>query len=332
MTTSHVSRQRSGLSLTFRLRVLVVEDHEPFRRVICELLQQRADLLIVGEAADGLDAICQAEALRPDVVMLDIGLPMLSGIEVAGRIRAKVPDAKLMFVTNESSLEVVEQAFRRGAHGYVYKPRAERDVFPVLEAIMRGGRFVSGGLERIAQGDSLASHRHHVVFCSSDAVLVGAFSRFIAGELREGNAVVAVVTGAHAQRLQSSLEAARVDVALAIRQQRYIPVNVSALLAKAMVNGCPDPLRFLDAAGDLLTDVTRQATDHHTRVAACGEGTSIFWTHGHVVAAIQLEHLWDEVAKSRQMDILCAYPLAARDESVPAVRRLCAEHTAVEIS
>ena len=196
-TTLTLAVNRSGLSLTSRLRVLVVEDHEPFRRVICELLQQRADLLIVGEAADGLDAIRQAEALRPDVVMLDIGLPMLSGIEVAGRIRAMVPDAKLMFVTNESSLEVVEQAFRRGAHGYVYKPRVQRDVLPVLEAIIRGGRFVSGGLERIAQGDSLASHRHEVLFCSSDAVLIGAFSRFIAGELHEGNAVIVVVTAAH---------------------------------------------------------------------------------------------------------------------------------------
>jgi CheY-like chemotaxis protein len=318
--------------LTSRLRVLVVEDHERFRRVICELLQQRADLLIVGEAADGLDAICQAEALRPDVVMLDIGLPLLSGIDVAGRIRAKVPDAKLMFVTNESSLEVVEQAFRRGAHGYVYKPRALRDVLPVLDAIVRGGRFVSGGLERIAHGDSLASHRHGLLFCSSDAVLVAAFSRFIAGELREGNAVVALVTGAHEQTLQSSLEASRVDVALAIREQRYLPVNVNELLAKAMVNGCPDPLRYLDAAGDLLADVTRRATDRHARVAACGEGTSMFWTHGHVDAAIQLEHLWDEIAKSRQMDILCAFPLTARDGNVRAVRSLCAEHTAVEIS
>ena len=318
--------------MTSRLRVLVVEDHEPFRRVTCELLQRRADLLIVGEAADGLDAICQAEALQPDVVMLDISLPMLSGLEVAGRIRATVPDAKLMFVTNESSLEVVEQAFRRGAHGYVYKPRAQRDVLPVLEAILRGGRFVSGGLERIAAGDSLASHRHHLLFSSSDAVLVGAFSRFIAGELREGNAVVAVVTAAHERSLQSSLEASDVDIALAIRQQRYLPVNVSELLAKAMVNGCPDPFRYLDAAEDLLTDVTRRATDHHAGVAACGEGTSIFWTHEHVEAAIQLERLWDEIAMSRQVAVLCAYPLAARDESVPAVRRLCAEHTAIEIS
>ena len=319
-------------TLTSRLRVLVVEDHEPFRRVICELLQQRADLLIVGEAADGLDAISQAEALRPDVVMLDIGLPKLTGIEVAARIRAKVPGAKLILVTNESSLEVVEQAFRRGAHGYVYKPRVQRDVLAVLEAVIRGGRFVSGSLERIAQGDSLASHRHHVVFCSTDAILIGAFSRFIAGELGEGNAVVAVVTAAHERRLQSSLEASDVDVALAIRQQRYFPVNVSELLAKATVNGRPDPLRCLDVAGDLLTDVTRRATDRDARIAACGEGTSILWTHGHVEAAIQLEHLWDEIAMSRQIDILCVYPLAARDQSVPAVRRLCAEHTAVEIS
>jgi DNA-binding NarL/FixJ family response regulator len=319
-------------TLTSPLRVLVVEDHEPIRRVICELLQERADLLIVGEAADGLDAICQAEALRPDLVMLDIGLPMLSGLEVAGRIRALVPDAKLMFVTNESSLEVVEQAFRRGAHGYVYKPRVQRDVLPVLDAIIRGGRFVSAGLERIAQGDGLASHRHDVVFCSSDAVLIGAFSRFIAGELREGNAVVAAVTAAHERRLQSSLEASHVDVALAIRQQRYLPVNVSELIAKATVNGCLDPLRYLDAAGELLTDVTRRASDQYARVATCGEGTSIFWTHGDVEAAIQLEHLWDEIAMSRRMDILCAYPLAVREESVPAIRRVCAEHTAVEIS
>ena len=281
---------------TSRLRVLVVEDHEPFRRVICELLQQRADLLIVGEAADGLDAICQAEALRPDVVILDIGLPMLSGLDVAGRIRAKVPDAKVMYVTNESSLEVVEQAFRRGAHGYVYKPRTHRDVLPVLDAIIRGGRFVSGGLERIAQGDSLASHRHDVVFCSSDAVLIGAFSRFIAGQLREGNAVVAVVTAAHERSLQASLEASCVDVALAIRQERYLPLNVSELLAKATVNGRPDPLRYLDAVGDLSTGVTRRATDRHARVAACGEGTSMLWTHRHTEAAIHLDTCVTQVA------------------------------------
>jgi CheY-like chemotaxis protein len=289
-------------------------------------------VLIVGEAADGLDAIRQAEALRPDVVMLDIGLPMLSGIEVADRIRAKVPDAKLMFVTNESSLEVGEYAFRRGAHGYVYKPRAQRDVLPVFDAIIRGRRFVGGSLERIARGDSLAAHRHDVLFCSSDAVLVGAFSRFIAGVLHEGNAVIVAVTEAHDQSLQRALRASHVDFALAIRQQRYVSVNISELLAKVMINGWPDPTRFLNAAGDLVTESARRATGRHAKVAGCGECAPTVWARGHVEAAIQLEHLWDEIAKSREMDVLCAYPLAARDERVPAVRRLCAEHTAVEIS
>jgi DNA-binding NarL/FixJ family response regulator len=331
MTATLVSRQRNSLSLTAPHRVLVVEDHEPFRRVICELLQQREDLLIVGEAADGLDAICQAEALRPDVVILDIGLPMLNGIEVAGRIRARVPDAKLMFVTNESSLEVVDQAFSRGAHGYVYKPRALRDVLPVLDTIIRGGRFVSGGLERIAQGDSLASHRHGLLFCSSDAVLVAAFSRFIAGALDRGSAVIVLVTDTHDRSLQRTLHASQVDIAHAIRQQRYVSVSITELLAKVMVNGRPDPTQFLNAAEDLLTEVVRRA-GADTEIAACGECSPTVWADGNVEAAIQLEQLWDDIAKSRQMDILCAYPLAARDESVAAVRRLCAEHTAVAIS
>jgi CheY-like chemotaxis protein len=300
--------------------------------MICELLRRRGDLLVVGEAADGLDAIDQAEALRPDVVMLDIGLPMLSGLEAAGQIRAKVPDAKLMFVTNESSMEVVEHAFRTGAHGYVYKPRVLRDVLPVLDAIIRGGRFVSGGLERIARGDSLASHGHHLLFCSSDAVLVAAFSRFIAGALDRGNTVIALVTEAHDVSLQRALQASQVDLALAIRQKRYVPVSIDELLAKVMVDGCPDPTRFRNAAEELLTEAARRAGDQHADVAACGECSPTVWANGNVEGAIQLEQLWDDIAKSRQMDILCAYPLAARDESVPAVRRLCAEHTAVEIS
>jgi len=201
----------------------------------------------------------------------------------------------------------------------------------VLELIIRGGRFVSGGLERIAQGDSLASHCHSLLFCSSDAVLVAAFGRFIAGALDRGNAVVVLVTDAHDRSLQRTLQALQVDLALAIRQQRYVPVSITELLAKVMVNGRPDPTRFLNAAEALLTEVVRRA-GQHAEVAACGECSPTVWADGNVEAAIQLEHLWDDVAKSRQMDILCAYPLAARDESVPAVRRLCAEHTAVEIS
>ena len=320
-----------GPVLTSLHRVLVVEDYRPFRRILCQLLRQRPDVLIVGEAADGLEGIRQAEALRPDVVVLDIGLPILNGIEAAGQIRARVPDARLMFVTIESSLDVVDQAFSSGAHGYVYKPRAHRDALPVLDAIIRGGRFVSGGLERIAQGDTLASHRHDVVFYSSDAVLTGAFTRFIAGALDEEKAVIVLLTDAHDESLQRRLRASHVDIDLATRQKRYVPVSITELLARVMVNGRPDPAKFEDAAQDLLGEVARDA-NRHAGIAACGECSSTVWANGDVEAAIQLEHLWDEIGKSRRMDILCAYPLVARDGSVQSVRSLCAEHTAVEIN
>ena len=268
-------------------RVLVVEDNAPFRRILCGLLRQRGDVQIVGEAEDGMDAIRQAEALRPDLVTLDIGLPRLNGIEVAGWLRATVPEARLMFVTGEPSLEVVEQAFTRGGHGYVYKPRAKRDVLPVLDAVMRGGRFVSGGLERIAQGDIFAIHRHEVLFCSSDEVLVAGFARFVAGELNAGQTVITLLTEAHGQALHRSLQG-HVDLDREIRRKRYIALNIDELLAKVMVNGWPEPSRFHAAAADLLTDIVQHAERAPANVAACGECSATVWAQGHVDAAIQL--------------------------------------------
>ena len=317
--------------MTYPLRVLVVEDHAPFRSMICKLLQQRPDLRIVGEAADGLDAIHQAAALRPDVVVLDIGLPKLNGLDVAGRLRTLIPNAKLMFVTIESSLEVVEQAFSTGAHGYVYKPRALRDAVPVLDAIMRGGRFVSGGLARIAQGDSLASHRHHLLFWSDQAVVVDALSHFIATALSVGNTAIAIVTRDRDECVRRSLHAANVDIDLAKREGRYVPLVISELIARATVNGGPpDPVRLFNIGADLVADAVRQAGSSHARIAACGELAPALWMQGHVDEAIQLEHLWDEFATTGQMDVLCAYPLAVRKDTGQG-RSLCAEHTAVEI-
>ena len=327
--TTRANPERNGPSLTRLHRVLVVEDHAAFRRIVCELLQESAAVQIVGEAADGLDAVRKAEALQPDVVVLDINLPTMSGLEVASHIRAVVPSAKVVFITVELSLEVMDEAFRRGAHGYVYKPRAQRDLLSVLDAILGGARFVSGGLERVIQGDSLACHRHDVVFCTNDEMAIGAFTRFIANGLDDGGAVISLIDSSHVEGLCRNLPAAGVDLELAAREQRYVPLTITELLANVMVNGYPDPMRFFRLAEDLVDNVARRARNR--RVAACGEGAPTLWAQGHREAAIQLEQLWDEVAKSRQMDILCVYPLAARTEQMRTLRRLCAVHTAVEI-
>jgi DNA-binding NarL/FixJ family response regulator len=128
------------------IRVLVVEDFEPFRRFVRSALGEQPRLQIVGEASDGLKAVQKAEELQPELIVLDIGLPSLNGIEAARRIRILSPESKIIFVSQESSAEVVEEAFRLGARGYVVKRRAGIDLLLAIEAVLGNGQFVSSGL------------------------------------------------------------------------------------------------------------------------------------------------------------------------------------------
>ena len=110
------------------LRVLIVDDHAPIRRVTRLILQVRNDLQIVGEASDGLEAVQKAKVLRPDLILLDMDLPTLNGIQVARRLRDYVPRAKVSFLSVESSSDVVREAFSVGAVGYIYKLRLASDL------------------------------------------------------------------------------------------------------------------------------------------------------------------------------------------------------------
>src|SRR5271169_45516 len=124
------------------LRVLVVEDFAPFRRFICSTLAKRNDLQIVGEVSDGLEAVQKAEELKPDLILLDVGLPKLNGIEAARQIRKLAPESKILFLSQESSPDVVQEALSLGATGYVVKTRAASELFPALEAAISEKQFV----------------------------------------------------------------------------------------------------------------------------------------------------------------------------------------------
>jgi DNA-binding NarL/FixJ family response regulator len=97
----------------------------------------------VVEASDGLEAVQIALELTPDLVLLDIGLPYLNGIEVAHRLCKTVPDAKVIFLSQETDEEVVRAALSNGAKGYVVKIDAESELLPAMEAVLRGETFVS---------------------------------------------------------------------------------------------------------------------------------------------------------------------------------------------
>jgi DNA-binding NarL/FixJ family response regulator len=128
------------------MRVLVVEDFAPFWQVIRSTLAQRPDVQVIGEVADGLEGVHKAEVLEPDLVLLDIGLPTLNGIEAARQIRKLAPASKIIFVSQESSREVVQEALNLGAWGYVLKERAANDLIAAVDAFLEGRQFVSLGL------------------------------------------------------------------------------------------------------------------------------------------------------------------------------------------
>ncbi len=125
------------------VRILVVEDFAPFREVVATELAARRDLQVVCEVSDGLEAVRKACELRPDLILLDIGLPKLNGIEAARQIRTLVPESKIIFLTQESSAEVVQEALRLGACGYVKKLKAAKDLLAAVQAVVSGNQFVS---------------------------------------------------------------------------------------------------------------------------------------------------------------------------------------------
>jgi DNA-binding NarL/FixJ family response regulator len=127
---------------TSSIRVLVVDDYEPFRQFLSSSLQNTSSQYICWEASDGLEAFQKAEELQPDLILLDIGLPKLNGIEAARRIRKVSPESKILFVSQESSAEVVHEALGLGAYGYVVKTDARRELLEGVNAVLRGERFV----------------------------------------------------------------------------------------------------------------------------------------------------------------------------------------------
>jgi len=124
------------------VRVLVVEDFLPFRQFVCSTLGKRDDLQVICEVSDGLEAVQKAGELKPDLVLLDIGLPTINGLEAARRIRKLSPESKIIFLSQESSADVVEEALSVGAWGYVVKTRVVSDLMTAVEAVISEKQYV----------------------------------------------------------------------------------------------------------------------------------------------------------------------------------------------
>lgn len=297
-------------------RILEVEDFEGFRRFVCSVLQQRAEFQVT-EASNGLEAVQKAEELQPDLILLDIALPELNGLEVAKRVGKLAPEIKILFLSQESSRDVVREALSLGALGYVHKPRCQTDLLPAIDAVLRGEQFVSPALE--FGTDAEPPHRHEILFCSDDAAIVDGFARFIATALNDGNPALVLVNESHRTDLLYGLRVRGVDVAAAVRRGTYMSLDAAV---------APDPVRFLDAVRSLIEAATI-AGKKRPRVAVCGERAGRLWATGKTDDAIQLERFCDNLAKSYDVDILCVYPTPQGHQEDPGFKGICAEHSAV---
>ncbi|MGC1168678.1 MAG: response regulator transcription factor [Candidatus Acidiferrales bacterium] len=128
------------------LRILIVDDFAMWRRQLCEVLQSRPEWQVIAEASDGLEAVEKAEGLKPDLILLDIGLPKLNGIEAARRIQQLSPSSKIIFLSQNNSLDIVTAALSSGARGYVRKTDVKRELLPAMDAVLSGEQFVSSAL------------------------------------------------------------------------------------------------------------------------------------------------------------------------------------------
>ena len=152
------SQSKKAPVATSPIRILVVDDFEPFRSFVTSALEQHPELQIIGEISDGLEAVGRAAELHPDLILLDIGLPSLNGIAAARRIREHSPQSKILFVSGDQSLDIVEQALSTGASGYVVKSDAGRQLLVAVGAVLQGKHYLSSSLAGLSVNHN--GHQH----------------------------------------------------------------------------------------------------------------------------------------------------------------------------
>jgi DNA-binding NarL/FixJ family response regulator len=124
------------------VRIVVVDDFESWRRAIVSILAADPELEVICEASDGVEAVQRCWELKPDLVVLDVGLPKLDGLEAARQIREVSPDTKILFLSANRCKEVMREALRMGAAGYILKEHAGRELLTVVGSAVRDDGFL----------------------------------------------------------------------------------------------------------------------------------------------------------------------------------------------
>ena len=225
----------------------MVDDYEPWRSFVTRTLQKKPELQVVSEASDGLEAVQKAQELQPDLILLDIGLPTLNGIAAARQILQYAPKIKILFVSEQRSSDIVEEALGTGASGYVVKADAANELLPAVEAVIQGKQF---WLSKSLTGSAFANHasehiellprrkvkHHEVKLYPDDNALVDDFTHFMEAALNVGNAVVVIATELLRDSILQKLRADGVDLRATAERKRYLALDIADPLSAFTVD------------------------------------------------------------------------------------------------
>ena len=292
------------------------------------MLQEDARYKVVGEASDGLEAVQKAAELKPDLVLLDVGLPKMNGLLAAQQMRKVAPLAKILFISQEFSYDITEAGLRSGALGYIHKAHVSSELLPAIEAVNQERYFVSAVLkEKFRKTDGGSPVRHEIQLYSNDALLMEGFADFAAAELRAGKATLVAATESHRTGILEILKARIVDVDDAVGRGILILVDAAETLSKFMGDDMPDADHFFRFMESLIATATRIAPS----VSVCGEIAPQLLAAGKPVQALRLEQLWDIAVHGFHLDTLCGYVGNNVDADNEIFSSICAEHSAVDL-
>lgn len=165
------------------IRILIADDHELFRRGVAAELIQVPGWAVAAEATNGRDAVALAASLKPDIVVLDLTMPELNGLEAARQIVSADPSARVLILTAHESEQLVREVLSAGAQGYVLKSDAGRTLVTALRALLEGGSFFTSNVARMVLDGYLRSEARETV----PAPTLSAREREIVQLLAEGN-------------------------------------------------------------------------------------------------------------------------------------------------
>lgn len=313
-------------------RILIVDDFTPFLRVVRLILQIRDDLRIVGEASEGLEAVQKAKMLQPDLVLLDIDLPTINGIEVARRLREHAHRARVLFLSVETSSAVVTEALNIPVAGYISKLNIGTELLPAIEAVLGGKQFLGSGLGHVLGKSTIAQlgpHRHEMLVYSEEAVLLEHLHHFVAASLAGNNGAIVVATKSHREGLIEKLRENSCDIDYATQRGTFISLDAAEMLSTVLVNGVPDSILLFEALGTIIEAAAKAVNTKQARIAVYGDCCNLLYAEGNPDAAIRIEKIGNDLIRTHNIDILCAYQLSYEREGDPAFKGICAEHSSV---